>query len=191
MPNFPAAWPAADHPPDGFAQWLTARSFSMLVPMCRLGLVTVLGMLLVVDPVLLTLGVWPPDALHRTLVAWHACAALHFLGFQHAALRAAGQHAQMRLLGAFFIGNALLVLLVRPAVMAVERGLLHLRHLPAVHGLRLRLSGRSRAPWSTSPARCCWWPWCWCLTGEAPSRPAAQPSTCWPCMRWPCCSTGS
>ncbi len=66
---------------DGFDHWLIQRSFSMLAPMCRIGLVVVALMLLVVDPILYRNGIWGANPQHASLVAWHGCAALYFLAF--------------------------------------------------------------------------------------------------------------
>ena len=100
-------------PPDGedgegFALWLTSKSFSMLVPMCRLGLVVVAVMLLVVDPVLYQAGVWGGHAQHFHLVIWHACAALYFLLFLIAARFGATHLGRARCLVAFFVLGAAL-----------------------------------------------------------------------------------
>ncbi len=65
----------------GFDHWAIDRAFAMLAPLCRIGLLVVLLMLLVVDPWLYATGVWGHHAQHHYLVAWHVCAALHFAGF--------------------------------------------------------------------------------------------------------------
>ena len=92
--------------PSGFDPWLTGRSFSMLVPMCRVGLVVVLAMLLVVDPLLFHAGVWGARPQHETLVLWHACAATHFFLFLAAAQRARDHRERSLLLAAFFTLSA-------------------------------------------------------------------------------------
>ena len=98
------------HPPglaaEGFDPWLTSRSFSMLVPMCHVGLAVVLTMLLVVDPVLFQAGVWGGDPQHHALVLWHACAAVHFLGFSLVAAPARDHRGRSRVLTAFFALSA-------------------------------------------------------------------------------------
>ena len=91
---------------EGFDHWLTARSFSMLVPLCRVGLTVVLAMLLLVDPLLFRAGVWGFHPQHQALVLWHACAAAHFLGFSAAAGLAHDHRARSRLLVAFFAASA-------------------------------------------------------------------------------------
>ena len=68
--SFPRGRHAQGLESQGFDPWLTGRSFSMLVPMCRVGLAVVLTMLLVVDPLLFHAGVWGHDAQHRALVLW-------------------------------------------------------------------------------------------------------------------------
>ena len=83
MANLPgeSASLSPDADADGFDHWLTSKSFSMLAPMCRMGLFVVLVMLLVVDPVLHSTGVWGGNPQHFYLVIWHACAVLYFLLF--------------------------------------------------------------------------------------------------------------
>ena len=103
--------PASEAPPPGqaaedFDHWLTARSFSMLVPLCRVGLAVVLGMLLLVDPLLFAAGVWGSHPQHAALVLWHACAALHFMGFWAAAASTRDHPGRSRLLVAFFATSA-------------------------------------------------------------------------------------
>ncbi len=97
---------ADDDTGEGFEQWLTKRSFSMLAPMCRLGLVVVAIMLLVVDPVLHRAGVWGANPQHFYLIAWHACAVLYFLVFLVAARFGATHETRSNFLIAFFVGGA-------------------------------------------------------------------------------------
>lgn len=92
----------------GFAVWLTAKSFSMLVPMCRMGLLVVAVMLLLVDPVLHGTGVWGGNPQHFYLVVWHASAVLYFLVFLLVARFGATHLARTRLLVAFFVAGATL-----------------------------------------------------------------------------------
>ena len=107
-PLLPSRSPAPGLHSEAFAIWLTSRSFTMLAPLCRVGLVVVLVMLVVVDPWLLGRGIWGGHAQHRWLVLWHAAAALHFLAFHLMARRAREHRQRSRLLAAFFVLNALL-----------------------------------------------------------------------------------
>lgn len=98
--------PALGLDANGFDPWITSRSYSMLVPMCQVGLAVVLTMLLVVDPLLFQAGVWGGDRQHHALVVWHACAALHFLGFSLLADPAREHRGRSRVLAAFFTLSA-------------------------------------------------------------------------------------
>ena len=98
--------PQPDADDTGFEHWLTTRSFSMLVPMCRVGLAVVLTMLLLVDPLLFHIGVWGAHPQHGALVLWHACAAVHFMGFLVAAEWARDHRGRSHLLIAFFATSA-------------------------------------------------------------------------------------
>ena len=95
-----------DEDAQGFDHWLTSKSFSLLVPMCRIGLILVAVILLVVDPVLFKTGVWGGKPQHANLVAWHACALLYFLAFHTAARFGASHAARTRCLIAFFVVGA-------------------------------------------------------------------------------------
>ena len=107
-PLLPSRSPAPELHSEDFSQWLTSRSFTLLVPMCRVGLAVVMAMLLVVDPLLLGSGVWGGHPQHAWLVVWHAAASLHFLLFPIAARRALDHHHRSRVLEAFFVLNAIL-----------------------------------------------------------------------------------
>ena len=91
-----------------FEAWLLSKSFSMLAPMCRLGLVVVLVMLLVLDPLLYFNGVWGNNPQHFYLVVWHACAALYFLVFLLAARSGSTHQGHTQVLAAFFAAGAVL-----------------------------------------------------------------------------------
>ena len=84
-----------------FERWSINRSFSMLGPLGRIGLVVVLLMLLVIDPLLYRQGVWGPHAQHRYLVLWHVCAAIHFAGFVLLSRRLQTHHGRRQGLIAF------------------------------------------------------------------------------------------
>ena len=98
----------ASHERHDFERWLTEKSFSMLAPMCAVGLAVVALMLFVVDPVLFALGVWGTSPQHAPLVAWHAGACGCFLAFLLGARRAATPAARARILNSFFIASAML-----------------------------------------------------------------------------------
>ncbi len=93
---------------DSFERWLTSKSFSMLAPMCVMGLLVVLVMLLVVDPVLHRTGVWGGNPQHFYLVIWHGCAVLYFLVFLVATRAGTTHAARTRVLVAFFVAGAAL-----------------------------------------------------------------------------------
>ena len=90
----------------GFGHWLTARSFSMLAPLCRIGLLVVLLMLLLVDPLLYRLGVWGGLVQHHYLMAWHGCAALYFAAFLWLARQRTTHAVRRRSLDAFLVVGA-------------------------------------------------------------------------------------
>ena len=95
---------------EGFDNWLISKSFSLLVPMCRIGLVLVAVILLVFDPILYHTGVWGSKPQHLQLVTWHACALLYFLAFHVLAGFGATHAARTRcLIGFFIVGAALFV----------------------------------------------------------------------------------
>lgn len=99
---------APDNSRDLFERWSTNRSFSMLGPLSRIGLVVVLLMLLVVDPLLFGQGVWGQQAQHHYLVLWHACAAIHFSVFLLLSKRLQTHRSRQRCLIAFLaLGGAL------------------------------------------------------------------------------------
>ena len=92
----------------GFDHWLTSKSFSLLVPMCRIGLILVAVILFVVDPVLYKTGVWGAKPQHLQLVIWHASALAYFLGFHMLARFGATHAARTRCLVAFCVVGAAL-----------------------------------------------------------------------------------
>lgn len=94
----------------GFDDWLVSKSFSLMAPMCRIGLVLVTVILLVFDPILYLTGAWGGKPQHLQLVTWHACALLYFLTF-HVLSRFGTTHAARRrcLIAFFIVGSALFV----------------------------------------------------------------------------------
>ena len=107
-PLLPCRPPVPELHSEDFGHWLTGQSFTMLAPMCRVGLAVVLAMLLVVDPLLLGSGVWGDRPQHAWLLIWHAAAALHFLVFELAARHTRAHRQRSRLLAWFFVCNAIL-----------------------------------------------------------------------------------
>ena len=97
----------ASHERHDFEVWLTGKSFSMLAPMCAVGLAVVSLMLFVVDPAMYAFGVWGTSPQHASLVAWHMCAWGCFLAFLLAA-RASPPSTRASILRAFFITSAAL-----------------------------------------------------------------------------------
>ena len=89
-----------------FEQWLIARSFRMLIPLCRLGLLVALLMLLVVDPLLFANGTWGDKPQHVHLLAWHACGILYFAVFLALATRLTRHRARQRCLVIFMVLGA-------------------------------------------------------------------------------------
>ncbi len=92
---------APDPGAGGFERWANDRAFAMLAPLCQIGLLVVLLMLLAVDPWLYANRVWGHHAQHRYLVVWHICAAMHFAGFLWLCTRPTSVHARQLGLNAF------------------------------------------------------------------------------------------
>ncbi|MEO8859713.1 MAG: adenylate/guanylate cyclase domain-containing protein [Burkholderiaceae bacterium] len=91
-----------------FDEWLIAKSFSLLVPICRIGLMVVCAILFVVEPLLYGYGVWGSKPQHLQLVSWHVVALLYFLTFHRLAQGGSSHARRSRCLMAFFIGGAAL-----------------------------------------------------------------------------------
>jgi len=104
---------APAHPSDAgdgadFEHWLIARSFAMLPPLCRLGLLVTALMLLVIDPMLFAYGIWGDNPQHHALLAWHSAAGLYFAVSLGTAQRVRTHTARKRCLTAFMaLGAAL------------------------------------------------------------------------------------
>jgi len=99
---------APDPDAGGFERWAIDRAFAMLAPLCRIGLLVVLLMLLVVDPWLYAYGVWGHQSQHHYLVAWHVCAVMHFAAFLWLCTRPTAARARQWVLSAFLaLGGAL------------------------------------------------------------------------------------
>ncbi len=93
---------------NGFAQWLVAKSFTMLAPMALVGLVVVSSMLLLIDPVLYATGIWGSHTQHGYLVAWHVCAVVLFALFLAATRLGSSHQRRTGILAAFFVASAVL-----------------------------------------------------------------------------------
>ena len=91
-----------------FAYWLSEKSFSMLAPMCAIGLAVVTLMLFVIDPILYALGIWGASPQHAPLVIWHLCAWGCFLAFLLAARWAKRPSTRAHTLRVFFVVSAAL-----------------------------------------------------------------------------------
>ncbi len=92
----------------GFERWLIDKSFSMLVPMCRIGVLLTLLLLVLVDPLLYSSGVWGAAPEHGRLVVWHACALLYFVVFLVASRFGHSHRRRKTVLLAFFVASAVL-----------------------------------------------------------------------------------
>ena len=97
-----------DEDPEKFDHWLIGKSFSLLIPICRIGLALIAAILLVVDPILYLSGTWGTKPQHFQLVAWHMCALLYFSAFHWLARFGATHAARARCLIAFFVVSAVL-----------------------------------------------------------------------------------
>jgi class 3 adenylate cyclase len=91
-----------------FEVWVVQRSFALLAPVCRLGLVAALLFLCVADPAYHLLGLWSPAVPLRYLVAWHAAIALLFIACLLAGQRVQTHTARLRTLEVFSFTAALL-----------------------------------------------------------------------------------
>jgi class 3 adenylate cyclase len=81
--------------------WLVKRSFALLAPVCRLGLVIALLFLAVADPLYYFLDLWSRAVPHVWLLAWHATMAVFFGALLLAGRRACTHGQRQRLLAAF------------------------------------------------------------------------------------------
>ncbi len=61
--------------------WLIERSFAMLKPLCRIGLLLIAWIVLLIDPVLFASGIWGDNPRHGYLVIWHIAAGGYFAVF--------------------------------------------------------------------------------------------------------------
>lgn len=97
---------SGDEHGEGFDQWLIGKSFSLLAPICRIGLLLVATILFVVDPLLFISGTWGAKPQHFQLLTWHACALLYFLAFHALSGIGTSHTARKRCLIAFFTVSA-------------------------------------------------------------------------------------
>lgn len=73
------AQPETDENGDTFEVWLVRRSYALLAPVCKMGALVLLPLLLIADPTFYFWNLWPDAVPHSYLVAFHAAAFL-FLG---------------------------------------------------------------------------------------------------------------
>lgn len=93
---------------DGFEVWLVKRSFVLLRPICKLGLVVSALFLFVADPLYHFLKLWSASVPHVYLLAWHATV-LPFFGVMRLLCRRGHSHAARRwILQLFFVASAVL-----------------------------------------------------------------------------------
>jgi class 3 adenylate cyclase len=92
----------------GFERWLIDKSFSMLAPMCRIGVMVTIALLAVVDPLLYHSGLWGSAPEHGQLVVWHACALLYFLVHLFASRYGTSHRRRKAVLLGFFVISAAL-----------------------------------------------------------------------------------
>ena len=93
---------------DRFEVWVVQRSFALLAPVCRLGLIASLLFLCVADPLYYFLNLWSKAIPQAYLVAWHVAMALMFSGFLLVNNYIQGHEARYRTLQLFFTFTTLL-----------------------------------------------------------------------------------
>ena len=107
--GLPTTAPAeTDERGETFDVWIVRRSFALMAPVCRMGLVVVLVFLIVADPAYYFLDLWSPAVPLGYLVAWHAVIAVLFIACMLVSRRAAMHTARLRILQIFFSTSALM-----------------------------------------------------------------------------------
>ena len=91
-----------------FDVWVVKRSFALLAPVCKMGLVVVAVFLCIADPAYYLLNLWSTVVPLGSLVAWHAVIAVLFVACMLASRRALTHVARLRTLLVFFGTSALL-----------------------------------------------------------------------------------
>ena len=98
----------ADEPDETFDVWVVNRSFALMAPVCRMGLVVALVFLCIADPAYFILDLWNTVVPLGYLVAWHAVIAVLFVACMLVSRRALTHTARLRTLLVFFSTSALL-----------------------------------------------------------------------------------
>lgn len=106
--SLPTTITPLDENGDPFEVWLVKRSFGLLGPICRLGLVVSALFLCVADPLYHYLKLWSATVPHAYLLAWHATMALFFAAMLVLVRRGSNHAARQRILQVFFVASALL-----------------------------------------------------------------------------------
>jgi class 3 adenylate cyclase len=108
LPTRPILPLETDEHGDTFHVWLVKRSFTLLAPTCKLGLVAALLFLCVVDPLYYFSDLWTSTVPLVYLVSWHAAITLFLGSFLLIGLRAHSHTARAHTLLVFFCIQALL-----------------------------------------------------------------------------------
>ena len=74
------ALPDTDENGDTLEVWLVRRSYGLLAPVCRMGCLVLLPLLLIADPLFSLLRLWPDTVPHRFLLGFHAATLLFLAG---------------------------------------------------------------------------------------------------------------
>ena len=101
--GLPTTAPAeTDERGETFDVWVVSRSFALIAPVCRMGLVVVSVFLIVADPAYYFLDLWSPAVPLGYLVAWHAVIVVLFIACMLVSRRAATHIERLRILQIFF-----------------------------------------------------------------------------------------
>ncbi len=93
---------------DGFDQWVIQRSFSLLAPICRMGLAILLAMLVLADPMFYAKGLWDKNPQYFYLAVWHVALALYFATLLVASRYSHSHAARRAVLQFFFVAGCVL-----------------------------------------------------------------------------------
>lgn len=91
-----------------FDVWVVKRSFALMAPVCRMGLVVVLVFLCLADPAYFMLDTWSPAVPLLYLVTWHVVTAILFITCILAGRRVLTHTGRLRTLRVFFSTSALM-----------------------------------------------------------------------------------
>ncbi len=86
--------------------WVVKRSFTLVTPICGMGLLIVLVNLVAVDPLFYFRGLWAKNTQYYFLSIWHVVAALYFAAMLVGARFSTSHAARKLLLPVFFVGGA-------------------------------------------------------------------------------------